>query len=430
MVKRSVLKSNREDYGRLISIAQGIVIETDPTFVPSGYAGRPKLRKKYQIEVPNAVYMLIHKQWKESTVLLLPTDMVKDIPGVHFSPIHWTPNKDKASGRVLGDTSNGDRHSRCLNGDGPEGKKLVRELMIKRWGAIHHPTLDDLVQMVLEAVDIHGWEEVELWKMDLAAAFNLMDFSPRSALLLAFELTDGMSVIHTTGMFGWTGTPYVFQVIVRVLCAILKPVLKDKAKMYVDDMFGAAGKANRAHDMQQADEHIKGLLGPHAVAPAKTAYGRSITLLGWLFDLDLRIVTCSDKNILKAVYAFFMIDLDRPVTVQEVERAASYASRYTILCRAMKPYSAALHKAAADYGGHDHPRPRRLSAEAQCDIILWRAYLCLLRLQPANFARSLDSFRDREATVLIEYDASLEALGDWMSTRLSRVQTCALRICH
>ncbi len=66
-------------------------------------------------------------------------------------------------------------------------------------------------------VDRYGAKNLVLWKKDLASAFNLMDFDASSAILLAFELTEGMTAVHTTGMFGWTGTPYAFQVITRVM---------------------------------------------------------------------------------------------------------------------------------------------------------------------------------------------------------------------
>jgi hypothetical protein len=283
--------------------------------------------------------------------------------------------------------------------------------MGKRWGTIKHPTLIDLVLMVLKIVDKHGWENVELWKTDLAGAFNLMDFNAAAAMLLTFELTDGMSVVHTTGMFGWTGTPYVFQVITRVLCDILRPVLEGLAKMYVDDMFGAVSRRNRKADMDKATSHIRALLGPNAVAEDKTEWGRILVLLGWEFNLNLRTVTASKRNLLKAIHAFFSIDIDKPVLLEDVERVASYASRYSILCRAMKPYTAALHRATTAYAGNHHAHPRALTEHARCDIIMWRSYLCLLRLDNANFARSLESFRPRTPTVLIEYDASLEALG-------------------
>jgi hypothetical protein len=214
--------TDRKDFGRLIDIAKGVSIDTLPSFTPSGGVNRPLMRAKYTKEVPNAVHKLLYLQWIKSTVLLLPTVLAALIVGVHFSYQHWTVKAGKACGRNLCDTSNGERGKPTLNGSSTEEKDRVRQLMIERWGKITHPTLQDLVQMVLEAADHHGWDNIELWKMDLAGAFNLMNFNAEAAKLLAFELIDGMTVIHTTGMFGWTGTPYVFQVITRVLCDLCR----------------------------------------------------------------------------------------------------------------------------------------------------------------------------------------------------------------
>jgi hypothetical protein len=76
-VKLEFLK-DRKDYGRLMAIARGIEIETEPGLIPSGHAGRPQMRQKYTRDVPNAVNNLIHKQWVESTVVLLPTELLED----------------------------------------------------------------------------------------------------------------------------------------------------------------------------------------------------------------------------------------------------------------------------------------------------------------------------------------------------------------
>jgi hypothetical protein len=419
--------TDRKDYGRLMCIARGIEIETLPTFRPSGGTHRPPMRTKYTRDVPNAVNKLLHKQWLKSTVLLLPTALVALIEGIHYSYQHWTVKAGKAEGRTLCDTSNGAPGEQTLNGNTPAEKETLRQMMIKRWGRIEHPTLHDLVLMVLEAADLHGWENIELWKMDLAGAFNLMDFSAASAKLLAFELTEGMTVIHTTGMFGWTGTPYVFQVITRVLCDLCRPLLFGSNLMYVDDMFGAVHRNHRAQDMAAAAKVIRQLLGHGAVAEEKSAFGRSTDLLGWNFDLDTRSVSASMRNMLKAIHTFFNTDLDGPVTLKEVERMASYASRYAVLSRPMKPYTAALHADAALFAGNHHERPRHLSRASKCDIIMWRAYLCLLRLDPKNFARPLESFRDRRASVLIEYDASLTALGVGVSVRNETTDLFELR---
>jgi hypothetical protein len=176
-------------------------------------------------------------------------------------------------------------------------------------------------------------------------------------------------------------------------------------------MFGATSRKLREQDMAQATAHIRALLGPDSVAEDKTEWGRILILLGWEFNLNLRTVTASRRNLLKAIHAFFSIDIDGMVLLEDIERVASYASRYSILCRAMRPYTAALHRATTAYGGNHHAQPRTLTEHARCDVIMWRSYLCLLRMDTANFARSLESFRPRAPSVLIEYDASLEALG-------------------
>ncbi len=125
-----------------------------------------------------------------------------------------------------------------LNGLGREGKQWLRDKLEKLWGKIVHPTVESLACMVVRAVAKFGLGNVILWKMDLAGAFNLMNFHHTAARLLAFELTDGLSVIHTTGMFGWTGTPYVFQCITRVLCKLSNQLISGDCDWYVDDSMG------------------------------------------------------------------------------------------------------------------------------------------------------------------------------------------------
>jgi hypothetical protein len=44
-------------------------------------------------------------------------------------------------------------------------------------------------------------------------------------------------------------------------------------------------------------------------------------------------------------------------------------------------------------------------------VWMWRVMLCLLGLNEETFARTFDSFRERPADILLEYDASLRGLG-------------------
>jgi hypothetical protein len=48
-------------------------------------------------------------------------------------------------------------------------------------------------------VDKHGAKNLVMWKKDLASAFNLTNFDAASAILLAFELTDGETAPACSG---------------------------------------------------------------------------------------------------------------------------------------------------------------------------------------------------------------------------------------
>ena len=65
--------------------------------------------------------------------------------------------------------------------------------------------------------------------------------------------------------------------------------------------------------------------------------------IGWDLDLDLRRVGIAKHNLLKTLHGFMTIKLGESVTVKVLMKLASWASRYVIICRYMKPFSAYLH---------------------------------------------------------------------------------------
>jgi hypothetical protein len=227
-------------------------------------------------------------------------------------------------------------------------------------------------------------------------------------------------------MFGWTGTPYAFQVITRVMVDLCRKHLQGVLAMYVDDMLGVAHKDHVESDMSKADGLARGLLGPDAIAADKTESARALDWIGWRFDLNTMTVSASPRNMLKAIHAFFFVTLEDKLSLAEVERMASYASRYAVLCPQMRPYAAALHGFKTLFDG-DHNARKHPSEPVQCDVIMWRSFFCLLQLDPANFARPLDSFGTRTATVQVEYDASLTGLGVVVSTWCAVSQAFVVR---
>ena len=107
------------------------------------------------------------------------------VRGIHFSPAHWAPKQGKECGRPIVDSSDRSAKTPVLNG--PNVAAEAKE----RWGEIENPTIVEVVNMVLEFKDEQfdvGWEDIELWKMDLKGAFTLMSFKAENSQLFAVEL--------------------------------------------------------------------------------------------------------------------------------------------------------------------------------------------------------------------------------------------------
>jgi len=392
------------DKNRLLEIAgSGMIIPTSSAFEPSSIP--PKMRKKYLL-VQSAVNKIIYGMYQKGGLLLiLPTEKVKMIPGIHFSSTHWTTKKDKASGRVLGDQSN-DPDGNALNDKEKEVQTAVKEM----WGKIEHPTINDLVNLIVRVASQNGWHNILLWKMDLKGAFGLLRIRSQDIAKFAFELSDGLSLIHTAGMFGWTGTPFAFSVVSRILEGCINSEIHGGLCVYVDDLCGCSSVTHGDTDQSIAKQICTDLLGEDALAEDKHFQGRRLDMLGWSFDLDLRTVSISETNHLKTIYCMFSIDITKKQHIKIWQAIASRASRYVMVCEHMKPYTSAFHRMVSSFNGSTSIA-KEISQDARMDLEMWKAFLCLLVPHENKFARQLESFQVQRATIKIEYDASLTGFG-------------------
>ena len=324
---------------------------------------------------------------------------------------HWGRKARTKSGRAIGDMSDS-RHGSPLNSE--EAKVKLEAL----YGPIEHPTIEDLVGMVLsyaddmkkEMGDKFRWEDMVLWKADLRRAFTLLFFRSGDACYLACQLSDGLVMIYHTGMFGWTGTPFAFQVITRVIERICKPKLKGRMKMYVDDGNGVTMRWFLEHDKAIMKDVCETLLGPKAIAENKWEEGVRLTMIGWDLAMDTRLVTISRRNFMKTLYGFFTADLEGELQVCEIEKLASWSSRYAMILRVMKPFSQCLHAETKGMTNQFAFKKFR-SFYGKLAVLMWRVMLCLLHLDERTFARPMNSFREERPTHLVEMDSSLTGLG-------------------
>jgi len=396
------------DFMLLLEFARnGITPIYSPTFSPES-VNIPPLRDRY-IKLKHTINKLLYKQYLDGTMIMLPTMVAKTIPGIHFSPQHHADTKGKPEGRVIGDlTGQHDPMYTPLNGTW-DTKDALRDNIALTWGEIKHPTIQQLVFMVLTASDLHGWNNLILWKKDLKGAFNLLNYNPSYCRLFAFPLTDDITMIHLAGLFGWIGMPHAFQILTRSLQAMCSYIISGLCYWYVDDLMAVSNISTYRQDSTKVDNSVQQLLGNGAISANKSQCARALEFLGWIFDLDTQTITLCDRNLDKLLHALFSFDDTQKVSVSHLQRIASLTSRASILNKHMRSYTHALHIITT---GYTQPQVKiTLTDLAKSDIIMWRSFALLLATDPTKMSRSMESFRPMRPDYCFKYDASLERIA-------------------
>jgi hypothetical protein len=115
------------------------------------------------------------------------------------------------------------------------------------------------------------------------------------------------------------------------------------------------------------------------------------------------------RNFLHTLHGFLSVTETETVSVREVQRLASWASRYGLVCRALCPFTMDLFSARRGYT--DIETRLTLPAAARRAIMLWRCALVTLGCDPLRFACPLHTLAEKPPSLQIEYDASLTGIG-------------------
>lgn len=400
-------QDNPERY-RLFDIANGMRVPLPPGFTSNGKGDLSPLRPIY-VRVHQAVDRMLADLHAQGLAFCLPKKEAIDlIEGLHLGKASWTPKKGKASGRSIGDMS-------FCDGT-PLNCAEAKEEAESWWGEIELPTIESVVIMILEFYKAEvgrnpsaKWEDLRLWKTDLRGAYQLMSIHPEHAKYFGMEISRDRVYIHLCGIFGWTCTPAAFQVVSRAIQWELKHRLKGYCRMYVDDIIGVCMASDLNSEVQWAKSVCIDLLGPKAIAEDKTETGTRLDVLGYVIDLQLELVSISRKNFLNAVYGFFTTDLGQKLKLSTAEKLASWGSRYSRICRAMRPFCGALHRATS--GRKNRHVQFYLPEEAQRAVRGWRAMLYLVAFDEQRYTRRIRSFLPEQLQYIVEFDASLSGAG-------------------
>ena len=394
--------SNDIDFPILLEVASfGATVDVSGDFVLNG---SPEPLRQLHGSMLHTFQKHAFKLWQKNQVFLLPLAALTDTT-VHYSSLHWTPKPGKPEGRFLGDLSNNTAGSSVNSDD-------ARAAIVERFGEAPLPSISDIVGHIFEVADsCGGLANVSLWKEDIVGAFGQFNINPDSSHLLAF-LVDAITVlIYFTGMFGWMGAPFVFNVFSRALGRVANARSVGSVDIYVDDFMGASPTPHALADQHSAQLLITEVFGPSSVNLEKTILpAREAEFIGWFIHLPSETIRPSDRGIRKLAFAFFGVDISAGVSisVQVYQRLASLAGRYSVCLIGMRAFVQPLFQMLRGTS-----TSRKPSAAAKFTIIIWRSVSLILLADPVLLAVPLSSLRSlRDVAVLrVKSDAGPRGLG-------------------
>jgi hypothetical protein len=314
----------------------GAVIDFDPDFTNQSI---PLKYRRLEKQLQKVFSMHAVKAAKANRGLILKMDSIppSEIAKLHFNPQFWTYKPDDVLGRWLIDCSNRSDDAMALNSG------TAKQLVINRYGGVCFPSVHSMISawMAYMYEEKVSWRDCWLVKKDIKSCFPQFAFSPQSSLMLAIRLDDDHVFIHTSGCFGWTGSPMVWGVIGSALSRRCVEILSCPIDLYCDDfmVFGVRRHANEAS--QFIESFLKEVFHEKIVAEEKSVFSQVAVILGWLIDLSNpsgAVMRPKDEAIDKLCYLFFSFDALKPQPLSLWQSLQALTERYSLGLRGMRGF--------------------------------------------------------------------------------------------
>jgi hypothetical protein len=274
----------------------------------------------------------------------------------------------------------------------PGGKENVRA----RYGALKLPSFSSMVSGWYKHAEAKKLliSDFRIFKDDVEGAFPQFNFNPVSALLLVVLVSIGLFFLHTAGNFGWTGCPFVWNVIGNAMERKGQVLIDGTLDVYVDDFVGFAHWSVAAGAQLLIQQMIRRVLGDTAVNTDKSVPPTvSTDVLGWTVSLVTESFMPNVRGCAKILFAFFSVDLAIPQSRKVFEVLAGLANRYSEGLPEMKPYVSAFFAMAAACGVNPNSK-RKLSSRAKFCVEMWRVTAIMLWYDRNSLSRPLRSVID------------------------------------
>ena len=387
----------------------GIDLCAADSFQGCTWGDRPAKSLAFAATAPAVEKMMFEAYWEQGLAILLPETRVSEVVALGLCLASWAPKLGKACGRPI---TNGSGRRGMPPTTFPNGP-LTKARAEAKYGAINHPTIADAARLITRFQTLRGvpTHRLRIWKFDIAAAFPKLSYDPTQVPYVGVELRNKVCMFFLAGVFGLTSMPFAFNVVTQaVVWELNHSVIKGSMLQYVDDGFVVSLDTEEEYDVAATLAFLRALLGPDAVALPKLERAPAFDFLGFHVDLPRGLVSLSERNVLKSLYAFGNVNLSPGVAVpvKTMERLASLASRFGSVCPTVRPYTRALY---ASYRGRKHMQMVLLQDQHRVVVHLFKHMFVLVGLHAPYFARSFASFCESSPHWVGEFDASLSGVG-------------------
>jgi hypothetical protein len=357
-------------------------------------------------QLPNTLSWHVNKLWKSNKIIVVPIDKEMLAYKPHISPLWWVEQDPiaKPQGRFLGDLTNRELGN-ALNSE--EAKEYIKE----RYGELNHPTIISiLISICMLAEGCGGFRNIRLWKEDITGAFTHFYYNPDQAIWLSFAISLTHMLIFIMGMFGWSGSPYVFGVFSRALLRFILERIEGKCHCYCDDFIGISPKEQALSDSQICQKAIEDCFGKDTAAKDKrVAPCLETDAIGWQINLVLITIRPNYKGIKSLTRAFCVVKVNSELSTKQFQTMASLACRYSMCLKGMRAFVRPLFQMCT-LKRYKKCKP---STAAKIAILMWQTVTACLLCNPNRLALDIRVVINTEASNMIHAisDAGPEALG-------------------
>ena len=414
------------DVDLLIDIAEnGVNIHVGSDFKPCSERG--KIKRQYQFSM-DAVNAAVYGNSKKEYGMIVSAEAAKLVEDMNLQDFGYAKMYGKPKGRLTSNCSgqSGRSRRRATPLNSPSAGAAAEE----KYGEIHHPTIVQLIEMVLRAEARHGKGNIYIAKEDLRSYFQLVSYAWWSVRLMCFALygpktakwLEGAVFIFFTGNFGWQSMPYVMEVPTRVMRRVMNRELSEgtEGAMYCEDSMYAGHKDDYKRDKEVIVNMIEGLFGPGAWADDKSECtigdpGGGVDLIGWRVSVETGRVDLAVKNRHKATYAFLEVDVDHGASLRERQRLTSLAHRYSLVYTELKAITKMLDLTLVGMQGtncDDAIQP--LDETGRVAISIWKVMWMISHYDHEHgvaVGRPMSLFSASSYGGLVEFDGSLDGIG-------------------